>query len=974
MNIFRTYVKRNLKANRLRTIMTIIGITLSMALVTAVIEGGFSGLEYMRSVFKATYGDFHGYYAMLDDREMEELENDPEVESVAEYSTIGWAQTESINNAKPYLLIKDVSPDISNYLKFHIIEGRMPENGSELLISEHLDYNGGVSYKIGDKVTLTLGERAIDPTIQDCRYDTIRGNDGIILDESTPFQRAEYFLSKDETVTYTVVGIMDRLSYDIEDYQCPGYTAFTVDSGLKDSYERGRGAFFRLNDPSSFNYFVDSFNKHCSGKLHKNRELVAMYGGTTDRSYVLFFYGLVIILILLILFGTVALIYNAFSISVSERTKQIGILKSMGATKKQVRKMVFYEALFECGLAIPLGVALGCLGIGGTLYILSEGFSSFFGQYGGYEAAEALEIKLVVNIPLLITSVVIVIITTLFSAIIPALRASRISPLDAIRQSRDIRADGRIKRAGFIGKLFGIEGMLASKNYSRNKKKYRTTIVSLALSIILFIAAASFSSYIGGAADEEFYVGDIALVYYPGYPEDGDRDAYIKRTEEVVNSAQGVEDVIKARELYNLNGIEVDGIDDIRNEMKNYIQSETDTDTEYYTDLDFYNMSEVVFIDDESFKKLAEEEDISYNPDLTSMQAIVYNYGVINTYDIQSNRKKFEFSLVDESKLPLKAEISWYDYQLESDEGIVLTECIDKTGEVYVVSVEDVGLIDAFYEILNRDYSLGLEALESTANYKAFGPDDPASRFNPALTEKDIEILKSLKFEKKSNSLRSTNLDIIGTTNNRKYAFSSVPVVILAESAISSKVISSISEEEYYIYSSDSAFTEKDLNLKMQENKLDNSSLYNYDKSKENTKFLKKLINVFSFGFVILISLVSIANVFNTISTNVALRRREFGMLKSMGLSNKGVSKMLNIECLIYGVKSILLGLPIAFGVTYAVYRVTSRAFSTTFYIPVLSVLEAVFAVFIVVFVTMLYASKKIKKDNTIDVLKNDNV
>ena len=134
------------------------------------------------------------------------------------------------------------------------------------------------------------------------------------------------------------------------------------------------------------------------------------------------------------------------------------------------------------------------------------------------------------------------------------------------------------------------------------------------------------------------------------------------------------------------------------------------------------------------------------------------------------------------------------------------------------------------------------------------------------------------------------------------------------------------------------------------------------------------MINIFSFGFVLLISLVSIANVFNTISTNVALRRREFGMLKSMGLSNRGITKMLNVECLIYGLRSILLGLPIAFLATFAIYKITNRAFYTEFYIPWYSILIAVAAVMLVVFITMMYAAKKIKKDNTIDAIRNENI
>ena len=109
MNIFKTYVKRNLKNNRLRTTMTILGIILSVALVTAVIEGAFSGIEYARNVMKHSYGNHHGYaFNMTMDTAYELIQKD-EIEAYTTFNTVGWSKIDSQNSWKQYLLVKEAT-------------------------------------------------------------------------------------------------------------------------------------------------------------------------------------------------------------------------------------------------------------------------------------------------------------------------------------------------------------------------------------------------------------------------------------------------------------------------------------------------------------------------------------------------------------------------------------------------------------------------------------------------------------------------------------------------------------------------------------------------------------------------------------------------------------------------------------------------------------------------------------------------
>lgn len=152
------------------------------------------------------------------------------------------------------------------------------------------------------------------------------------------------------------------------------------------------------------------------------------------------------------------------------------------------------------------------------------------------------------------------------------------------------------------------------------------------------------------------------------------------------------------------------------------------------------------------------------------------------------------------------------------------------------------------------------------------------------------------------------------------------------------------------------------------------SYIADYTQDKETSNAIVMIVNVFSYGFIILISLIVIANVFNTISTNILLRRQEFAMLKSVGMTKNSLNKMMNYECVFYGIKGLIFGMVMAVIATYAMFNIMSEGFNVGFYIPVQSIVVVVISIFIVVFASMIYTMKKIKKDNVIETLRNDNI
>jgi putative ABC transport system permease protein len=151
-------------------------------------------------------------------------------------------------------------------------------------------------------------------------------------------------------------------------------------------------------------------------------------------------------------------------------------------------------------------------------------------------------------------------------------------------------------------------------------------------------------------------------------------------------------------------------------------------------------------------------------------------------------------------------------------------------------------------------------------------------------------------------------------------------------------------------------------------------NLYNVHKMLDENRNIIFIVNVFAYTFIVMISLIAVANVFNTISTNIKLRRRELAMLRSVGMSDRDFNKMMNFECAFYGMRALLFGLPIAVVASWLIYveMVNGGADNIDFVFPWGSMAISVFSVLFVVFITMLYAVNELKRENIIDALRDD--
>lgn len=857
MNIFSKITLNSLKKNRTRTIVTIIGVILSVAMITAVTTLIASLQSFMIRNVIATDGDWHVQFMEVDPAWVQRLSADNEVAAAAISQNIGYAVLEGGQNEyKPYLFVAGFDDKAMEMIPIRLLDGRLPQNEGEIVINCHIN-NTGVSYKIGDTLNLTLGHRELAGK-------RLGQNNQFVPDDQNGTPRESFV--PESSKAYTIVGICEKPAF--EDFSAPGYTVITKVNltGLGDADRIN--VFARLHNPAK----VYEFAQSAAGSYGYtyNNDLLRYMGISKDQTFNAVLYRLGGIFILLIMVGSILLIHNSFSISVAERTRQFGILSSVGATPKQLRRSVLFEGLWIGLIGIPLGVLAGIGGIGVTLALMSDIFASL--SFNG------VPMKLSVSLPPLAIAGVVGIITILISAYIPARKAARLAAIDAIRQTTDIKISAKkVKTSRLVHKLFGLEGTLALKNFKRNRKGYRSTVISLFVSIVLFISASAFGLYLQESAKTTINESGYDILFRFTQTADEELPLYEK--------------------LKNVSG--------------------------------------------------------------------VYDSGFYKSLYYEANLPK--------DRLTDKYLEHYYGDSLPADEiiPINMVVCLVDDG-TYAAYIKELGLDPQKYTGENTDNLIAVTRInkynDETGRYVSF---DVLQGSLP------LSLQLSAPGEPSSSSQPGPKITITYLADRMPQAISEsrgAGFVVFAPYSMSNRFSETHDKQLTFTFlSTDPGKSAEEMNAILKDEGIFSGYyLYNVAQMQEQNRNLILLINVFSYGFILLISLIAIANVFNTVSTNINLRRREFAILKSVGMSDKGFNKMMNFECVFYGLKSLLYGLPVAFIITYLIYRSVMTGADVVFMVPWTSVGISVGSVFLVVFVTMMYSVSRVKKENTADALKNE--
>lgn len=860
----------------------------------------FASSIYNYAYENAVYvdGDWHGSAEDVDLKTYELIKNESKIEDYVYAQQLGYAKVDGCTNEnKPYLFVLGASDGFNEMMPVHITSGKYPTSATEILIPEHLYVNGGVELKIGDTIELALGKRMLDG------YSMGQNNPFYVYDENNETVPSGEELVVEDTRSYTIVGFYERPSF--ENYTAPGYTAITIadkDAGEQYSYN----VWFKMNKIKEVYSFIE--DNQLPGRTNSS---VLRYSGVSRyEGFNSMIISLAVIVIALIMFGSIALIYNAFSISVAERTKQFGLLSSVGATKKQLRRMVITEALMVSVVGIPLGILAGVGGIGVTLIFVGNKFQALVGY--------PIPLKLSVSTLSLVIAVVIALLTVLISAIVPSKRATKVSAIEAIRQSKDINTKiKKVRTSKLVYKVFGLPGMLANKYYKRSRKKYRATVLSLFMSVVLFVSAAAFTNALTESVSDSFgSVGYDILIY--GY-----ENEFIKATtDDLLNELKNDKGVNQVAYTQGSSFFVALPSDEVSKDFLDYYTKAEHLAVSKVKDVGVY--TNFKFVDDEAYRellrtyKLNEEE--YFNPNAPKAVAV-------------DGRVIFDSVLG-----------KYTNYNVLKSEDADITITIQREFEGYYLD----------REIVDEDGNF-LYVFENMKN-----PGD------------SMTLTKEEAYEEKSAEIGKIIYDAPFYLDvNSRLAL--IYPMSLRDSVLSAEILLD-SGYNYYITTDTHVETMSAVDETLSDLGLAKLRVHDIAAQEEENRNIVTIIQVFAYGFIVLISLIAAANVFNTISTNIALRRREFAMLKSVGMTAKGFNRMMNFECILYGTRALLFGLPVSVGISYLIHLAVSEGYQKDFTLPWVALGIAVLSVFLVVFVTMMYSMSKIKKDNPIDALKNENL
>ena len=842
MKIVNKLTLRHLKENKKRTVITIIGIIISVAMLTATCVSVTSlAAVYARDLLYMG-GEWHAVLPSATAQQIETLEKNTDLKYVAVYKAMdGDLYSFNLHNDKLASLgIGDMGAGNRDYFTAFLTgkySGTIPKDDSEIMVNRSLLEKNGLHWNIGDKVTLDLGKRYISD------------ENGTSSITATNYIVGETFESTGEK-TFTVVGILE---------ENPPTRGVQILRGLSKAELDGAGVYLTANtlDNATESVLTDAVTSAgLSAKdLEFNKDLFRYNWIVRDvdegMRVILRFAEIILALIMI---ASVMLIYNAFSISLSERSRYLGMLASVGATKSQKRRSVYFEGAVLGAVGIPLGFGAGLLGMAITFKAISPLL-----QKSGLN----MENTLTLVFPWWILPVIAVlsIVTIAISAYIPARRASRTTPIDALRQTSDVKVKARkLKSPKIVRKVFGYEGELAYKNMKRNGKKSRVITSALVLSVVLFLSVNTFCSMFQEANQMS---GEIPYQLYVETPE-------TEKTRLYADLAQ------------------TDGVDAYYSALNTYF-SKVRCDSKHlkaaYRDKyakDGYVLG-INVLDDADFNALCTENRLDYHTFYQKSDSELPIL-VMNSAD----RKETAAPIFEDSVVGTALEIPE-----------------DKNGTLsFAVTVKGL--------IRYRNADLYAYDLSQPSVVSAFVPLSVASeKFDFSQTIVGIE------------------------TKTRAETAETIQKLLENEGYEKSYVMDAVAQTEMM-----------------------NSTIL--------------IMQVFIYGFITLMTLISVANIFNTVSTGIDLRRKEFAMLKSVGVTPKGFRRMLRFESLFYGLKALVYGLPLSLIISVVMWKTLTEGFTLAFHPDWRIYLGVVVAVFFITGISMAYATSKVKKDSIIETLKSE--
>lgn len=848
MNILNKLTIKNLKLNKKRSLGTIIGIILSVALICAVsnMVSSFRETLIQNAINESGYWHIRLYNVSND--KLKRLKLNKDIDNIYTISEDGYAKLDTIKNEyKPYLKFYGMNKEAFNNLEFKLIKGRFPKDDNEIIISEHLNKNGKANLKIDDEITVNVGDRV---TLED----------DYALNDSNPFDKGNEIIKNPNTKKYRVVGIIKRPDVSFEPTSAPAYTTITTSTN-----EDNFSVFISLKNPRDKNSFVEllgarNYDEVVNMGINNprydytlNNELLRWEALKFSDSTFSMLLSITEVVIFIIIFTSIFCIRNSFAISTTEKMRMYGMLSSVGATKKQIKKSVLTEGFILGLIAIPIGIMCGIIAV----FVLLKIVNLFLGDFL-FNNIDGMVFK--VSFIAIIISIILGFVTIYFSAISSAKKASKVSPIDNLRNTNDIKISSKkLNTPKLIKNVFKTGGVLAYKNLKRSKKKYRTTVVSLTVSIFVFISMFTFINE--GFKQSGNYYQNYDYNYRITFNNNSSMDE--------INEIRNLDSVNASYLVYYVKpSILIDDISKIN--PKEPLECEYDKNDKC---IKKYARLNIILLDDSTFKSYVKK--VKGNYDYLKDKGIL-----TDMYRFYDNKSKKEY----EDRIYTYKSGDTIDSKLLNDDNMSI----------------DIGLV-------SNIMPYGFENVYSNGGYIVL------------------------------NNKYFNNIDYYGAD----------------------LMIDSLDTEQ---------LTNNILNIDSELN------YYDMDEEAKAEKSIVIVISIFLYGFIGVITLIGVTNIFNTITSNMELRQKEFAMLKSVGMTKKEFNHMINLETLFYSSKSLIYGSILGIIGSYFVHRAFAGKIDTQFVLPYKAILICILFVFIVVYMIMKYSMNKINKQNMIETIRKENI
>lgn len=833
MNIVNTLTLRHIKTHKKRSILTVVAIIVSVAMVTAVFTSSISFIKFFQNATIALDGNWHAKFTDNDySLHKPFYATDENIEEFAARASLGRTDF-GIENSSHISFIFAAEKNWFSMRNVTVAQGRLPVNSHELLLTTRAIEEFELDLNIGDKITVPV-------TVYNAEKD-----------ENEEIKRE-----------YTVVGISDSFVSATDN----GAVFSGLDSeALKNSQETLVLARYDKLNNSIWDKIKQTKKSVGLNGYDYNTELFN-YSGIMANNGVLISLGLFAgILLFIIAVVSVFMIYDSFAVSYQERAKYLGMLASVGATKRQKRMSIYFEGLILGAVSIPLGIISGIGGIAVTFKCIEDAFTATMNYPLG-------TLKVYVNWIVIVGTVLASALTIFISMWIPARKASKTTAIDAIRQvgTVKVKKPKKLRTSKLTEKLFGYEGVLAVKNFKRNGRRSRNIVFALSLSVIVFLTVTNFSMMLSDTMKGTF-VSTPDIFINADYT---DKDIFYEAVKNTKNIDRYFVDF---NELTHLS--------------ESYFKDSENAEYGMY----------LIFLDNDSFdgylRQIGERTE-KYH-DKNNPTAVLYN----SVLRQEGSKKKKEEPLKD-------LEGQQISFKLTKT-----TDYNENTGEPIVT--ESDGSV-----------TVGVQTTKEWNEEK----------FNMTLTTYPMAILSA------------DHIDSIYDGLEQRPFFMEINIMCNDYSAVSKEIEKAIEKtgtaEGYYIGTPKA--------------------------SAQSMNNLFTIVKVFVYGFITLISIISVLNIINTISNSMNERRREFAMIRSVGMTPKSFKRMIYFEAVRYGAKALVFSFPVGVLIHFAMYKSLASSMDFGFNVHILPYFAAAVAVFAIIAAALIYSIDKIRDDNIIETLKTD--